>query len=611
MNNTKQFIDVFVEATDLFFFELEAVKVYRDIEEEISQNSSTEDFQNNRQLLYQKLEEKFDTTDDDFVRFVIGYSFKTGICFFGGLSPEGKCDIYKGKTGKRLKEFADTAVCSGLKLCNELLEKSSQYRLCEGMIERILESAVDKQAENQIENQIIAWVEKIQLEISEADSKKVKVGLEGRPINPKAVQPAEIGYDTELLIFKFEFLIHAIAYLLDSKTYSDKQGLLPRIEELIEFSKGQEDTAKATYAQYNVMGFACIFPSAFGLKIRYYQKAGDKEQERQTFKDLAVFYESLGDKRQKSGTSNDLLVAEKHFGDAVQILASKGFQAELSAAKIKLDKVRKQNIESKNGVILESYRDLRAGQENMKEQEFWKEFSSLDFQGKISYLAECTKTFTQKDVSEIRESNKKQNQFYEVFRTTIQGEHGQILFVDNREEERESYALFQSIQVYTSVIYPMLEEIVKEVAADGNATIVLNIIGLNPILEKRKSILNKAFELFFSGDIYNALYLLVPQVEYWFREEFYARGGQVSNLKFAPVEQSKTLGSIFGTEKLKDFLGENLHWLFEQLMTKEPMNLRNKIAHGLELGDNGYCLYFGLCVIKLMLNRTRKQEENK
>ena len=86
-------------------------------------------------------------------------------------------------------------------------------------------------------------------------------------------------------------------------------------------------------------------------------------------------------------------------------------------------------------------------------------------------------------------------------------------------------------------------------------------------------------------------------------ETVYSKGGQTSNLKSFPVEQAKTFTPILESDELKEFLGEDTHWLFEQLMNKEPMNLRNKIAHGLDLNDNGFCEYFVLCVMKLLLEK--------
>ncbi|ARU92258.1 hypothetical protein SCLARK_001813 [Spiroplasma clarkii] len=81
----------------------------------------------------------------------------------------------------------------------------------------------------------------------------------------------------------------------------------------------------------------------------------------------------------------------------------------------------------------------------------------------------------------------------------------------------------------------------------------------------------------------------------------YQNGGQTSNLNSFPIEQTKALSFMFKSPELKSYLGEDVCWLFEEMMTKEPMNIRNKIAHGLDLNDNGFCVYFILCVIKLML----------
>lgn len=38
-------------------------------------------------------------------------------------------------------------------------------------------------------------------------------------------------------------------------------------------------------------------------------------------------------------------------------------------------------------------------------------------------------------------------------------------------------------------------------------------------------------------------------------------------------------------------------------MTIEPLNIINKITHGLELNDNVFCVYFPLYILKLVINR--------
>ena len=82
-----------------------------------------------------------------------------------------------------------------------------------------------------------------------------------------------------------------------------------------------------------------------------------------------------------------------------------------------------------------------------------------------------------------------------------------------------------------------------------------------------------------------------------------------ANLENPRIEKQRTLGAIFELDETKEFLGD-MHWLLEQLMVTEPMNLRNKITHGLELNDNGYSIYFILCVIKLMLVNNNSFEQN-
>jgi hypothetical protein len=394
---------------------------------------------------------------------------------------------------------------------------------------------------------------------------------------------------------------------LASKNFKEKESLLSKINDLLEFSKNQGDTTKSVRSQYNAMNFDCIFPFAFDLKIKYYRKLNDREKEKQTILDFGQFYETLGFARIETGESNDLMVAEFHFENAVGIFSENGFQAELKRAKQKLDEIKNRLDELQTGILHEFAPNLRNYMNDDEKNTFenmMKEFNSLDFNNKIHYLINLVHFVTRDDVENFMKQRREQNPLSEVFSTKITNSHSQTTFQDDSENSKENYALFNCLYFNIIALAPFIDSIISEVTEVKNAKLDFSISGYPLALQPRQNTLNKAFELFFSGDVYNALHLLTPQIEYWFREEVYSKGGQTSNLKFFPTEQAKTLTPIFETEELKDFLGEEKHWLFEKLMNQEPMNLRNKIAHGLELNDNGYSVYFVLAVIKLLMENT-------
>lgn len=579
-NQTQSWIDYFMQSNDLLLLELEAVKVYEAVVKEISEKAEVKDFQEARRLLYQKLEERLDNSNDDFERLIIAYLFKSGIYFMiYGLNTVGKLDIYKGKDGKRLNEFSKIVIENAIKLSNQLIENKTQYRLARS----ILELAIEKKWNNEIQENIVAWVQNIELDLS----------------------------DEKLAVFQFEFLVPALNYLLSSN-FEEKNQLLSKIDNLLEFSKSQKDTAKSVRSQYNEMGFDCIFPQAFGLKIKYYQKLNDKTQEKNTKLELAQFYEQLGFERLETENRQDMQVAAMHFEKAVEIFSKNGFQVELKRAKQKLDAIKERMNELGTGILsereinLENYltKDLKQQQEK-----FLDSFNQLNFDDKIFSLIQMVQFINQSDIEKFRKDKKLKNQFSEMFPTEITNSYKQTIFRDDSDEAKESLALYEYIQYYIFSLAPFIESLMTEVTLDENAKIEFSINGLPNTIKSREHFINKAFELFFSGDIYSGIYILVPQIEHWFREEVYARGGQTSNLRYFPTEQAKTLTPIFESDELVKFLderGSNVSWLFNQLMTKEPMNLRNKVAHGLEINDNGYCVYYLLVVLKLFLGSTDK-----
>lgn len=189
------YFNKFREKKGLVLLDIEATKVYEEVAKEILENSESEDFQNNRDLLYKKLEEKFDNSSDDFERLVIAYSFITGIYFIrSGLNTQGALDVYKGSDGKRFKEFSNVAIDSAFKLCNQLIEQKTQYRLCKELIDLGL-AVSDTTHKEKIKNAILKYVEDIEIDKN----------------------------DEKLAVFQFEFLVPAVGYLLDSKEYKEKK----------------------------------------------------------------------------------------------------------------------------------------------------------------------------------------------------------------------------------------------------------------------------------------------------------------------------------------------------------------------------------------------------
>ncbi|EOC9188945.1 hypothetical protein ACJB9C_001030 [Listeria monocytogenes] len=572
---TIKLMDYIFEENETLYFNLVALEAYADIATKIAEDSNEDDFQVKRKRLYEELEKRFDSSEDDFVRLVIAYSFISGMYFMkNGLNTTGKLDKY---SGKRYTEFVTTITNNAIDIAQTLIKNEIQYRFATDLIGIALEVS-NKQTKNSIANKVNEFVKQTILSKDEA----------------------------ELSVKKVDFLIPAINLLLEYKEFRTTD-LLLKIDEMLEFSIKQGDTAASERSKYNSMGFDCLFPGVFELKIQYCQKSNntDKEKINEVVRSFADTYLNLAESRRDTEDIN-LQVAIHHYENVVKLYVEYGFNEELKMVKRLLDET-KQELENWDNPLSISKKhnlmdDLTVFQH--EQLNIWlKDLKQLDINGKIKLLLfddQIVPSISKKDISKFRNERKESNQFSEIFTVDIVNEKGHTIFHRDTEESKESYALYNYIQKLGAESW---SHILINIFEQHGCLDLSNLFNFDETLSKRSYLFSKAYELFFSGDVYSALYILVPQVEWWFREIAYQEGEQISNLNYFPTEQAKTLTPIFNTTALKEYLDEDEHWLFEQLMTKEPMNIRNKIAHGIDLNDNGFCPYFALSVLKLVIKK--------
>lgn len=564
-------LEYFVNSNEPLHFDLEAEQVYDDLFKKIAEDKTLQTFQERRKALYNELELRFDSTSDVFVKAVIGYSLTSGMYFINeGFSDSKTMHKY---SGQRFREFADMATIAAMQIAEELVNRKKQYRLASSLVGVAINSA-DKKDINTVENKL-----------------------------SKLVSSIKFDENTLNRIESFELLIPAIDYLLDEKNFRTEE-LLKKIETIISFSILQGDTAPTERSKYNSMGFDCIFPSAFNLKIKWYQKKNDKQQIKEVAKRYAGVYEQLAEERFNLGGIN-LEASIMHLENAIKIYQKYELMnsEKMKQSKMRLDELKTRfcKMEYPNSIIRDkNLMDYLSEEEQTQLNEYIEQFKLMERNEQIEFLIRSVPFITRQEILENRKRSKQINQFFEVFPVIMKNEYEQTIFESNSEATKESLALFRSIQLIGAALWMHLLQVilVEKIQVDFS-----EMIKKHPILIKRSYYINKAFELFFVGDIYSGLYLLSPQIEWWFREVAKEAGEQTSNLKSFPVEHSKTLTPIFETEALKSYLGEDRHWLFRKLMIEEPMNIRNKVAHGLELNDNGYCAYFVLCIMKLLFEQ--------
>lgn len=567
-------LEYFISSNEPLHFDLESAQVYDDLFKKVAEDKTLQTFQEKRKALYNELELRFDSISDIFVKTVIGYSLTSGVYFINeGLSDRRTMHKYRGQ---RFREFADMATNSAIKLAKELVSRKKQYRLASSLVSVAICSA-DKKDINTVENELSKLVSSIKFDESTLNR-----------------------------VESFEFLIPAIGYFLNKKDYRTDE-LLEKIEAMIDFSILQRDTASTERSKYNSMGFDCIFPSAFNLKIKWYQKKNGKQQIKEVAKRYAGVYEQLAEERFNLGGIN-LEASIMHLENAIKVYQKYELtdSEEMKQAKLRLDELKGEfsEMEHPNSIMRDkNLMDYLSAEEQTQLNEYIEQFKLMERNEQIEFLVRIVPFITRQEISENRKKSKQINQFFEVFPVIMTNEYEQIIFESNSETTKESLALFESIQIIGATLWMHLLPVIFDEKIEVDFS---EIIKQHPILSKRSYYINKSFELFFLGDIYSGLYLLLPQIEWWFREVAKQAGEQTSNLKSFPVERSKTLTPIFETEALKSYLGEDRHWLFKKLMIEEPMNIRNKVAHGLEFNDNGYCVYFVLCIMKLLFEQIGK-----
>lgn len=569
MKNVKIVIESFIECSETLYLNILGNKFYES-EELLTDHTS---LQNSKEVFLKRLEKRLDKSTNVFEKFIISYSFVTGNYF-----SNPNIGQYKGNSGKRFNDFVDTVIDSAIKLSSFLLENNVQYSLNQQILEALLETPIKStQKIGEINDKFLDWIELVEIEDAMED---------------------------EIFISKYSFLVFLLKHLLESKKFKNKEKLQTKIDNLIKlvsFQKQIKEKKPLSLESKNEF----IFSEAYYLKIKYMQKKVNISEEKNVALELAETYEWLGNERSSIQSDINQRISILHYKKAVEIYNKYGLKDSLSSAKRKLDELKAKDFEEHSQPI------RRAGIGQSEElTRLMDNFKCLNIIQKIIYICTQTTIFTKDMIKQNRIKAQEINLFYDRFSHSILNRNGQTIYTNGTEEEKESLALYNSIGVFIQVISPFIQEMSSENIAKEEGVDFGELLNTLPSeLEERKDLFQRSFDLFLIGDYICALHLLVPQVENWFRQEAYRKGGQTSNIdKDVSKESAKTLTPIFELEELMNFLGEEYHWIFNQIMVKEPMNLRNKIAHGIELNDNGFGLYFILLVLKLLIVKSKENE---
>lgn len=136
--------------------------------------------------------------------------------------------------------------------------------------------------------------------------------------------------------------------------------------------------------------------------------------------------------------------------------------------------------------------------------------------------------------------------------------------------------------VVPGAIIPARDELLRQHQIDARTlTDFLEYSALFP--SGRGGLWVKGFLAGFEGDFVTALSILIPQFEHALRKALEAHEAVVYRVDPATSAHSeKSLGEMLGMTEAKEFLGEDLQYELQLLLTEQVgQNLRNELAHGL------------------------------
>lgn len=116
------------------------------------------------------------------------------------------------------------------------------------------------------------------------------------------------------------------------------------------------------------------------------------------------------------------------------------------------------------------------------------------------------------------------------------------------------------------------------------------LIKENTLVQKeRKDIIQEGLFLALKGEYYKAVHILVPQFENILRNLTEQLGEAIDTIDQNGITKYRSLTSILKSEKVNEYLGENLTFLLRGLLV-EPFgaNIRNEIAHGIVTEERSY-----------------------
>lgn len=160
---------------------------------------------------------------------------------------------------------------------------------------------------------------------------------------------------------------------------------------------------------------------------------------------------------------------------------------------------------------------------------------------------------------------------------------------DPISESRLFYKLNHDFEFYGSLLIRFIISAINLEFKFSRKDLDFLVMQNELIQQERKGIIREGLFLALKGEYYQAVHILVPQLENILRELAEKCGEAVDTVDKDGVTKYRSLASILKSEKVNECLDENLVFLLRGLLV-DPFgpNIRNEIAHGIVTEERSY-----------------------
>lgn len=160
---------------------------------------------------------------------------------------------------------------------------------------------------------------------------------------------------------------------------------------------------------------------------------------------------------------------------------------------------------------------------------------------------------------------------------------------DPISESRLFYKLNHDFEFYGSLLIRFIISAINLEFKFSRKDLDFLVMQNELIQQERKGIIREGLFLTLKGEYYQAVHILVSQLENILRELAEKCGEAVDTVDKDGVTKYRSLASILKSEKVNEYLDENLVFLLRGLLV-DPFgpNIRNEIAHGIVTEERSY-----------------------